>query len=597
MANAEVERRLSAIMAADVVGYSRLIEADEPGTLAALRDLQSAVLAPLLAEHRSRVVKLMGDGLIAEFGSIVSAVACAAAIQKQLALHQENVPTQSRIVLRIGVNLGDVIVEGDDLLGDGVNVAARLEQICSPGSVLISGTAYDHLSGKLDCQFEDAGEQRLKNITRPIRTYRIVLDGAPPIPAASSRPPDKPAVAILPFGNMGDPDQVYFSDGITEDVIIELSRFRELRVVARNSSFAFQGRSVDVREVGRALGVGYVVEGSVRRAGNRVRITAQLVEAATGTHLWADRYDRALEDIFAVQEEIAQGIVATVAQWVMEDCEAAARRRLPEDIRAYDLFLRGHRLSDVFTSDAQEQARALFERAREIDPTFARACTGLAYYYFNRAADRGVGVPHQRDPDLAAALDLAKEALALDPNDPRVQYTAGRMYLSWREFEPSERHFNLARNMNPNDPAIQIMWAWAQACLGYPERGLVAAELAKRLNPRHPRWYDDLLSRILFLLGRYEETAKILEQKTSGAPEEHPRDMAWRTAACGHLGRDDEARQCAGWFIQAVKNYWRGDPAAGPREYVNWFVDASCLRRVESEELLRQGLRRAGLPA
>jgi adenylate cyclase len=597
MANAEVERRLSAIMAADVVGYSRLIEADEPGTLAALRNLQRAVLDPLLAEHRGRIVKLMGDGLIAEFGSVVSAVACAAAVQKRLAFQQQNVPAHDRIVLRIGVNLGDVIVEGDDLLGDGVNVAARLEQICSPGSVLISGAAYDHLSGKLDCRFEDAGEQRLKNIARAIRTYRIVLDDAPLITPASSRLPDKPVIAVLPFGNMGEPDQVYFSDGITEDVITELSRFRELRVVARNSSFAFQGRSVDVREVGRALGAGYVVEGSVRRAGNRVRITAQLVEAATGTHLWADRYDRAIEDIFAVQEEIAQGIVATVAQRVLEDSEAAARRRLPGDIRAYDLFLRGHRLSDVFTGSAQEQARALFEKAREIDPSFARACTGLAYYYFNRAADRGVGVPRERDPDLTAALELAKEALALDPNDPRVQYTAGRMYLAWREFEPAERHFNLARDMNPNDPAIQIMWAWAQACLGCAERGLVSAELAERLHPRHPRWYDDLLARILFLLGRYEETARILEQKTSGAPEEHPRDMAWRTAACGHLGRDDEARRCAGWFIQAVRNCWRGDPAAGPREYVDWFVDASCLRRVESEELLRQGLRKAGLPA
>ena len=240
MANAGVERRLSAIMAADVVGYSRLIEADEPGTLAALKDLRQKVLKPLLAEHRGRIVKLMGDGLIAEFASIVSAVACATAVQKQLTMRQETVPAQSRIVLRIGVNLGDVVVEGDDLLGDGVNVAARLEQICPPGGVLISGAAHDHLSGKLGCRFEDAGEQRLKNIARPIRTYRLVLDGAPPALLASSRLPDKPAVAILPFGNMGDPEQVYFSDGITEDLITELSRFRELLVIARNSSFAFR---------------------------------------------------------------------------------------------------------------------------------------------------------------------------------------------------------------------------------------------------------------------------------------------------------------------------------------------------------------------
>jgi class 3 adenylate cyclase len=245
-------------MAADVVGYSHLIEADEPGTLAALKNLRQVVLKPLLTEHRGRMVKLMGDGLIAEFGSIVSAVACAAAVQKQLALHQKNVPAQNRIVLRIGVNLGDVVVEGDDLLGDGVNVAARLEQICPPGGVLISGAAYDHLSGKLECRFEDTGEQRLKNITRPIRTYRLVLDDAPSAPVASLRLPDKPAVAILPFGNMGDPDQVYFSDGITEDLITELSRFRELLVIARNSSFAFRGQSVDARDIGRMLGAGYI---------------------------------------------------------------------------------------------------------------------------------------------------------------------------------------------------------------------------------------------------------------------------------------------------------------------------------------------------
>jgi adenylate cyclase len=596
MANAGLERRLSAIMAADVVGYSRLVEADESGTLTALKNLRQAVLKPLLTEHRGRMVKLMGDGLIAEFGSIVSAVACAAAVQKQLALHQKNVPAQNRIVLRIGVNLGDVVVEGDDLLGDGVNVAARLEQICPPGGVLISGAAYDHLSGKLECRFEDTGEQRLKNITRPIRTYRLVLDDAPSAPVASSRLPDKPAVAVLPFGNMGDPDHVYFSDGITEDLITELSRFRELLVIARNSSFAFRGQNVDAREIGRMLGAGYIVEGSVRRSGNRLRITAQLVDTATGTHLWADRYDRALEDVFAVQEEIASGIVATVARRVLEDSEAAAQRRRPEDVRAYDLFLRGQRLSDVFTPGAQEQARALFEQARATDPTFARAYTGLAFYHFNQATDRGVGVPRERDPDLIAALDLAKQALTLDPNDPRVHYTAGRMHLSWREFGPAERHFNLARDMNPNDPTIQIMWAWAQTCFGHPDQGVMAAEFAKRLNPRHPGWYDGLLSRILFFVGRYEETVSILKQKTSAAPEDHPRDMGWRTAACGQLGQADEARRCAGWFTQAVQHYWRGDPAAGPREYVDWFVNASCLRRAEDEELLRQGLRRAGLP-
>lgn len=598
MAEIGMERRLTTIMAADVVGYSRLVEVNEGATLEALKRLRQEVLEPLLVKHHGRLVKLMGDGLIAEFGSVVGAVACAAAIQARLAEHQEEILPERRITLRIGVNLGDVVVEGDDLLGDGVNVAARLEQACTPGGVLISGPVYDQLPGKLDVRFESAGEMRLKNIARPIRAYRLASGSAPPAPVAPSQGQDRPSVAILPFDNMsGDPEQVYFSDGITEDVITELSRFREILVVARHSSFAFRGRSMDVREVGRALGAHYVVEGSIRREGNRVRVTAQLVEAGTGTHLWAERYNRAMEDIFLVQEEIAQGIVATVAQRVLEDCEASARCRSPESVRAYDLFLQGRRMSDVFTPGAQDQARALFEQARAIDPTFARAYTGLAHNYLSRAADEGVGIPREQNRSLREALDLAQQALALDPNDPRVHYTAGRMYLAWRDFERARRHLDLARDMNPNDPTIQVVWAYVQACLGHPEPGLAAAELAKRLNPRYPRWYDDYLSRILFLLGRYEETATILRQKTSEAPEDHPRDMGWRTAACGHLGWEDEAHRCAGWFVQAVRNYWRGDPAAGPREYADWFVDVSCLRRVEDEERLREGLRAAGLQA
>jgi TolB-like protein len=391
MTDLRAERRLTTIMAADVVSYSRLVEADEAGTLAALRSLKQGVLEPLLAEHRGRLVKLMGDGLIAEFGSVVSAVACAAAVQRQLASRQEQVPPERRIVLRIGINLGDVVVEGDDLLGDGVNIAARLEQACPRGGVLISGTAHDQLQGKLDVRFESVGELRLKNIARPVRAYRMALKGTP-TPEAAIAFADKPAVAVLPFEDMsGDPGQAYFSDGITEDIITELSRFRHLMVIARSSSFSFRGKSMDVREIGRMLGAGYVVEGSIRRAGDRIRLTAQLIDAATGTHLWAERYDRALEDVFAVQEEVAQSITATVAQRIIEDSDVVARRRQPGDIRAYDLFHQGNRLSDVFTPDAQEKAQALFEQVLRIDPGFARAHTGLAWIHLNRAIDDGSG--------------------------------------------------------------------------------------------------------------------------------------------------------------------------------------------------------------
>src|SRR4051794_2208178 len=549
MTTARAERRLAAILAADVVGYSRLIERDERGTLERLKTCRKELVEPLLAEHRGRIIKLMGDGALCEFASVVDAVACAVAIQRDMAERETGVPEAERLRFRIGINLGDVVREADgDLYGDGVNIAARLEGIAEADGIVVSGTAYDHLQGKLDCGLAFLGEQHLKNIERPVRAYRVELGAGVPITAAAAplSPSDKPAVAVLPFDNMsGDPEQAYFSDGITEDVITELSRFRELLVIARNSSFAFRGKAADVREIGRALGAGYVVEGSVRRAGERVRITAQLIDAGSGAHLWAERYDRPLEDVFAVQDEIARGIVATVAVRVLEATEAAARRRPPRDVRAYDLFLQGLRLSDSPAPGAQEQARELFERARALDPTFARAYTGLAFNHLSRAQHDSVGRPPGQDPARAEALRLAEQALSLDPNDPRVHYTLGYMCMTWRDFGRAGHHLDLAQAMNPNDAPIQIVWAWAQACLGRPERGLPAAELAMRLNPRRPRYYEHYLSRILFLARRHAEALTVLERITAEAPLAHPRDVAWRAAACGHLGRTEEARRCA----------------------------------------------------
>jgi adenylate cyclase len=352
-----------------------------------------------------------------------------------------------------------------------------------------------------------------------------------------------------------------------------------------------------VREVGRALNADYVVEGSVRRAGDRVRITAQLINTASGAHLWAERYDRPLEDVFAIQDEIARGVVATVAQRILDDTTAAARRRPPQDIRAYDLFLQGNHLTLQFTPEAQDQAQAFFEQARDLDPTFARAYSGLANLYLERATDQGVGVPRDQEPNRVEALRLAKEALARDPNDARVQSTMGFLYLVWREFDQAERHLDLARAMNPNDPTIQMVWAFAQACFGRPEQGLPAAEMAFRLNPLHPSWYTHFLSRILFLLRRYEEVATALEPRTREPPVTHRRDLGWLAAAYGLLGREDDARRCARLFLEGVRQAWRGDPSAGPAEYVDWLVDASFLRRAEDEKHLREGLRLAGLPA
>ena len=495
--------------------------------------------------HGGRIVKLLGDGLIAEFGSVVEAVTCAAAWQVKAAEVQEAVPPDRRILFRIGINLGDVVAEGDDLLGDGVNVAARLEQLCQPGGVMISGTAYDQLHGKLDILFAYIGEQRLKNLSRPIRAYQMVRDGT-----SSSLPSsfhsDRPAIAVLPFENLsGDPEQTYFSEGMTEEVVTELSRFRELVVIARGSSASFSAKDRDVREVGRQLGASYLVEGSVRRAANRVRISTQLLEAATGANVWADRYDRPMEDIFAIQEEIAQSIVAKVAQHVRDDSGARARRRQPEDLRAYDLYIQGHRLSDDLTPEVQAKIESLFQEARRIDPTFARAYTGLAYISLNRSLDGGIG-RSQPDGDRLEALRLSEEALVLDPNDPRVHMTLGFICLYLRQFARAERHLDLARTMNPNDPTIQMVWAWAQGCIGKPSEGVPAASIAFRLNPHHPLWYEGFLGRLLYQLRRYAEARPLLDLGSSSSPVRQLRHIGWRAANSAQLGRDEEARPPGG---------------------------------------------------
>ena len=592
-----VERRLAAILAADVVGYSRLVERDERGTLARLDAVRRELVEPLLAEHQGRLFKLMGDGLLAAFGSVVDAVGCALAIQRGLATREAGVGEPLR--LRIGVNLGDVVEgEAGDLFGEGVIVAARLQALAEPAGILVSGTVFDHLQGKLDCGLEALGERRLKNIDRPIRVFRLALDAGAPAPVPAATAADRPMVAVLPFDNLsGDAGQAYFTDGISEDIITEFSRFRELLVIARNSSFAYRGKAMDVREVGRGLGASHVVEGSVRRSGERLRITAQLIDAATGVHLWAERYDRQLNDVFAVQDEIARAIVVAVARRVLDVTEAVARRREPRDVRAYDLFLQGLRLSDQFTGDAQERAEGFFRRAIAIDPGFARAYTGLAFNRLNHTSLVRLGVARRDDPDCQEALRLAEQALALDPNDPRVHLTLGQLALIWHDFDQAARHLDRARAMNPNDANIQISWALGQACLGDAERGLPAAELALQLDPQPPRWYDRYLSRILFLARRHAEALVILERLTAQSPLEHPRDLGWRAAAAGLLGRTADAETAAGLFRLSITRLWRGDPTADERAHVDWLVEVSNLRRPEDAAHLRDGLRQAGLPA
>ncbi|MBM3524801.1 MAG: adenylate/guanylate cyclase domain-containing protein, partial [Alphaproteobacteria bacterium] len=341
-----MERRLAAILAADVAGYSRLVERDEEGTVARLRAHRRELIDPAIAAYRGRLVKTTGDGLLVEFASAVDALRCALAVQRGMAERNAAAPSERRMDLRIGINSGDVIVDGDDLLGDGVNVAARLEALAEPGAICVSGRVREDAAGKVEVGFEDSGEQRLKNIERPVRVYRVRAgtEGSA-APAGIDAPlalPDRPSIAVLPFANMsGDPEQEYFTDGISEDIITELSRFRSLFVIARNSSFTYKGKPVDVKQVGRELGVRYVLEGSIRRAANRVRVTAQLIDATTGSHIWAEKYDRVLEDIFAVQEEVTQAIVAAMAPHIEASEFERMRQVRPGSLDAYELAMRG----------------------------------------------------------------------------------------------------------------------------------------------------------------------------------------------------------------------------------------------------------------
>ena len=383
MAGDGIERRLTTILAADVVGYSRLMAGDEAGTFARLKAHRGEVIEPKAAAHGGRVVKLTGDGTLMEFASAIDAVRFAVEVQQAMAARNGGVAEDQQISYRVGINIGDIIVDGDDMYGDGVNIAARLEGLAEPGGICVSAKVHDEIGNKLPVAFEDMGDQRVKNIPEPIHVYRIVDGGRPAAPDADEpAAPEKPSIAVLPFTNMsGDAEQEYFSDGITEDIITELSRFSSLFVIARNSSFTFKGAAVNVTDVGRKLGVGYVVEGSVRKVGNRVRITVQLVEAATGNHIWAERYDRDLEDVFAVQDEVVATIVANLPGR-LEDARVAHRRQTPTDsLPAYDCILRGTKHLRNYRRHEIVDGRAAFERAVELDPKSARARAGLAFTY------------------------------------------------------------------------------------------------------------------------------------------------------------------------------------------------------------------------
>jgi adenylate cyclase len=580
MVDEHTERKLAAILAADVAGYSRLMGADEEGTLARLRGHLRELVEPSIAAHRGRIVKRMGDGLLVDFSSAVEAVRCAMVVQAGMAERNHGVPPAERIEFRIGINLGDVIIDGDDLYGDGVNIAARLEGIAEPGAVYVSGAVGDFVRDKPEIALEDLGDVSLKHIAKPVHVFRI--GGAA---GSRPRPPavlDKPSIAVLPFANMsGDADQEYFSDGITEDLITDLSKVSGLFVIARNSSFVYRERSVKVQEIGRDLGVRYVLEGSIRKAGNRVRITAQLIDAGSGGHLWAERFDRDLTDIFATQDEVVERIVAALAITLTRGEAQRLHRRGTDSVDAYEAWLQAREMLGRGSRDSVVEARALHRRAIELDPGFAAPHAGLA---LAALADYVSGWA----PDSAQALDeaerWARRAVELDAQEPVSHMALGNMHIWRRDLDAALREFDRMLALDPNNAQAQASTGLALVYAGRAVEALDWFARARRRDPHHVAIVLHFLAQAHFSLGDDETAAGLLRERVARDPGTDASRML--LAACyGHLGRIDDARAVWAELLQVNPRF-----SLAQRARVLPYKDPRDLERIAD------GLAKAGLP-
>jgi adenylate cyclase len=595
-------RRLAAILAADVAGYSRLMGADEEGTLERLKALRRELVDPKIAEHHGRIVKTTGDGLLVEFPSVVDAVRCAVAVQQAMPERNTGVRADNRIELRIGINLGDVIVEGDDLYGDGVNIAARIEALADAGGVFVSNTVHDHVRDRLPFVFEDLGEQQVKNIARPVRVFRVRAALTHPVANAPGSPlsrtagegaerqrreagegsppltlPDKPSIAVLPFTNMsGDPEQEYFADGMVEEIIIALSRIRWLFVIARNSSFTYKGQTVDVKRVGRELGVRYVLEGSVRKAGDRIRITAQLIDAQSGAHLWADRFDGSLEDVFDLQDKVAFSAAGVIESTL----QVAEIRRVVDrpttDLTTYDLYLRAR--PDCLSWDRERIASALnlLERAIERDPKFGPALAFAAVCHHHLSSFGGEG-------DLAGhrdtALDYAQRALQASPADPTtISEVAFMLGHFGKDIGPAIALIDRALTLNPSYYRGWGISGWLRLWAGHLDVAVEHLQTTIRLSPLHGTAATLFgVGAARFLQRRFDEAIGILLTALGELPG-HPGIYRYLAACYAHAGRLEDARRIVGQLRTIT-------PTVLPN-IVQW-------RRPEDRELFLSGLRLA----
>jgi TolB-like protein/class 3 adenylate cyclase/tetratricopeptide (TPR) repeat protein len=509
-----VERRLVAVLAADVAGYSRLMGADEEGTLARLKAIRKSLADPTIAAHRGRIVKTTGDGLLVEFASAVDAARGAAEVQRAMAKQNADVPQDQRIEFRIGIHVGDIIFDDNDIFGDGVNIAARLEGIAEPGGICVSDDAQRQIRGKIDLAFDDMGPQSLKNIAEPMRAWRLQIDKKSPSAAASKRAmfeiaqplalPDRPSIAVLPFQNMsGDPEQEYFADGMVEDIITALSRFKSLFVIARNSTFTYKGKAVDIKQVGEELGVRYVLEGSVRKAGGRLRITGQLIEATTNRHLWADKFDGALEDVFDLQDKITTRVVGLIAPQIERAEIERSKQKPTASLGSHDFFLRGMAL--IHKYDFGDETRPFFRKAYELDPNYAAAYAMDAFVLLNQQGTFG---KHLSEEKRAEALRLAETAAELANDDALALARAGHVlgYFG-RQFDRAMSMVDKAVALNPNSGAVWHARGWVAFYCCNPDQVIESFAQSIRFNPRDPgiraSWIGS--SYALWFQGRYEE--------------------------------------------------------------------------------------------
>jgi adenylate cyclase len=580
-------RRLAAILAADVAGYSRLIGADEGGTLERLRALRRELLDPSIATHNGRLVKMTGDGFLVEFGSVVDALRSATELQVGMTERNATAPADKRIELRIGINVGDVVVEDGDIFGDGVNVAARLEALAEPGGICVSARVQEDAAGKLDLSFEDLGEQQLKNIARPVRAYRVATGSVPA--TAPEAPlltlPDKPSLAVLPFQNMtGDAEQDYFVDGIVEEITTAISRLPWLFVIARNSSFTYKGRAVDVKQVARELGVRYVLEGSVRKAGNRVRITGQLIDTASGAHIWADRFDGALDDIFELQDQVASSVVGAIGPRLRSSEIERAICKPTDSLDAYDLYLQALAQFWKWTGEGWRAAIALLRRALAFDPSYAPAAGLFAWCCVALHWIRH-GISEE---EVDEGARFARQAIDVGQDDPDALAMGGwGIFLLAGEPISGLNAIERALALNPNFAFARSFCGWTRACLNRPASAIEALQQAMRLSPFDPQhwaFYGGLALAHL-VAGRHEEAVEWADL----ALHEQTRDwtvMAFKAAACGHLGRTDEGRNC----VKRMRELKPGLTVASLK------VLAASVFAPEVLVIYIEGVRKAGLP-